>query len=513
MCEDVLGTGYPADATVTFAAGSKLFNTVNNNYPFAGNTLQIEKLIPKEIKQRDFFKGIINMFNLYVSPDPTNQRNLIIEPREDYYLQDTFDLTDKIDLSKPIEIKPIGNLNASEYLYKYKDDGDYYNKKYNENWIRSYGDREVSVTSDFTKKTHKTEVIFSPTPSVAPPQKNKVLPTIIGLDQNNQAITTKNNIRILYYGGLKDTVDTWTHFESTFSQDDFTQYPYMGHFDDPFNATEDINFGLVKEVYYDDTIEPITVTNNNLYNKYHKKFIDEITNRNSKIVTAWVYITPSDFKQWDFRSQYYFENGYFRLQEIKGYNPSENSLTKCTFLQIREATIFDNSPIPIDGGGGFVPAGGGFNDGGVIDGEFQPTKGKSSNSHQGNNNYTGGKDKNIVGLDNIIAPDSYKITIQGDGNKVYSKSEYITLENSHNNIIDSGLKDVTLINTDGLTITESNVTYINGIKVDSFTDHHSGFYKIEAPDTVTVEENKQMTNWNRLEIDGTLIIDGELILK
>jgi len=51
------------------------------------------------------------------------------------------------------------------------------------------------------------------------------------------------------------------------------------------------------------------------------------------------------------------------------------------------------------------------------------------------------------------------------------------------------------------------------VKVDSFTDHHSGYSKIEATDTVTVEENKQMTNWNRLEIDGTLIIDGELILK
>ena len=82
-----------------------------------------------------------------------------------------------------------------------------------------------------------------------------------------------------------------------------------------------------------------------------------------------------------------------------------------------------------------------------------------------------------------------------------------------NNIIEAGVRDVVLLNSNGLTIEESNVTYINGIKVDSFTDHHSGFYKIEAPDTVTVEENKQMTNWNRLEIDGTLIIDGELILK
>ena len=44
-------------------------------------------------------------------------------------------------------------------------------------------------------------------------------------------------------------------------------------------------------------------------------------------------------------------------------------------------------------------------------------------------------------------------------------------------------------------------------------DYHSGYSKINSGDTVTIEENKQMTNWNKLEIDGTLIIEGELILK
>ena len=49
--------------------------------------------------------------------------------------------------------------------------------------------------------------------------------------------------------------------------------------------------------------------------------------------------------------------------------------------------------------------------------------------------------------------------------------------------------------------------------VEDSTDHHSGFYEIEVGQTVTIEENKQMTNWNNLLIDGTLIIEGDLILK
>ncbi len=49
--------------------------------------------------------------------------------------------------------------------------------------------------------------------------------------------------------------------------------------------------------------------------------------------------------------------------------------------------------------------------------------------------------------------------------------------------------------------------------VEESTDHHSGFYEIEVGQTVTIEDKKQMTNWNGLDQFGTLIINGDLILK
>jgi len=55
------------------------------------------------------------------------------------------------------------------------------------------------------------------------------------------------------------------------------------------------------------------------------------------------------------------------------------------------------------------------------------------------------------------------------------------------------------------------VDFIDHLNV--FTDHHSGFYKIEAPDTVTIEDRKQMTNWGGLIVDGTLNVDGQLIIE
>lgn len=515
MFEDSLGSSYGGDAQLDISVGA-FYNKYNNQYPALGDSLNVNKVIPKQVKQRDFLKGIINMHNLYIQVDPDNDRNLIIEPREDFHTFDSIDISTKIAQDRDFEIKPVGNLNASEYLYTYKADVDYYNKKYTEAWSRVYGDRIINVLNNFTKVVKKTELVFSPTTMVAPPQKDKVLPTIIGINQNNEPTTTKSNIRILYYGGLKPCTETWRHSESTFNFTNNSTYPYMGHFDDPFNATLDLNFGLVNEVYYDDTLQNINITNNNLYNLYHKRLIDEVTSRDSNIVTAYVYLTPSDYKQWDFRKLYRFENAYFRLQKIEGYNPTSEELTKCEFLQLKEANVFEPQIIGLDGDGtGITPDTGGSGPStGVDDKEPKPVKGTKSNQNPDNNNTTG-RGVSYLGEDNYIAPDSYFVDIVGAGNKVYSGASYITLKNSHNNIIDAGVSNVTLINTDGLTISESNVTYVNGVRVSDrgVTDHHSGLKLIDSGEEYTIEINKQMTNWNKLTNNGTLIIDGDLILR
>lgn len=45
------------------------------------------------------------------------------------------------------------------------------------------------------------------------------------------------------------------------------------------------------------------------------------------------------------------------------------------------------------------------------------------------------------------------------------------------------------------------------------TDHHSGYYYIAPAQTVTVSSNKQMTTWGVLDIDGSLVVDGQLITE
>jgi hypothetical protein len=503
------------EATITCSVGA-FFNKVANTTLIQGDEFVINSAIPFGYKQKDFLTSIINMYNLYIDVDPNDPKNLIIEPRDDFYGSGIVDIEHKVAIDKGIDLIPMGEMNAQRYIFKYKTDKDYWNQTYEANWQETYGEREVTVTNEFVQKDEKNELIFSPTPIVGLPANDRILPTIIAQDDLGQPIKTKSNIRILYYGGLIDNFQNWQHAETIvwYTPDLLTprtQYPFAGHFNHPFNPTLDINFGLVKELYYDSVLNPIVWTNNNLYNKYWSKYINEVTDKDSKLVKCWVNLSHHDFNSWSFQDSYFFNNAYHRLNKINGFNPTNENLTKVEFIKIKQSPVF----IPVDNTTTGAPEGIGFPPPNVDDGETAPIFADSlskNNFNPDNNNFNVRNNQTVTGSNNRISYGAKSVTILGDGNFV-GESNDILLDNSHDNVIDSGLTNVTLINTTGITVSESNVTYINGVKVDSISDHHSGYSKIESTDTVTVQENKQMTNWNKLEIDGTLIIDGELILK
>ena len=71
------------------------------------------------------------------------------------------------------------------------------------------------------------------------------------------------------------------------------------------------------------------------------------------------------------------------------------------------------------------------------------------------------KSSHVDGLDNFIDKSAIFVDIKGDNNKVFTGSKNITIQGD-NNVIESNLENITLINTSGVTVTESNVTYVNG---------------------------------------------------
>jgi len=469
MFVDSIGGEYGGNANLTMSVGA-FFPKVVNTYPAEGSTMKVDKLIPKNVKIKDFFNSIIKKHNLWIDIDPADSNNYIIEPRDEFLTTNIVNLDDKLDEGQDLVFNPMAKLDAAEFYFSDKEDKDYLNETYTaESNDRIYGDRTVLSTSEIVNGTKEVKTIFSPTVLAAPENSTRVLSTIMQKDDLGYHKPIDNNIRLLYYDGLKDG-KAWNHINWTggwpaipFGETK-VQYPYIGHFDDPYNATEDLNWGLVNKVYYDDNINPITITNNNLVNKYYSKQIQEYTSKESKIVTGMFNVTPNDFKNWSFRDLYWFRSGYFRLQKIEGYNPTGETLTKCVFLYLANTPTFSSGLIGLDGDDtGITPDGTGG--GSVTFTEGTPTKGTKTASGTDSNN-TGKRGVTVQGKYNYVAVDAYYVDIQGNSNQVWSEAQDIKIQGD-NNIIDGGVKNVTLINTDGLTISESDVTYINGVKVDA----------------------------------------------
>lgn len=448
-----------------------------------GNEIQMNNAIPRDIKQVDFVKGIVNMHNLYIQPQRENPNVLDIEPRDDFYSGDVIDWTERLDLSKDFIIEPLGALKDRIFEFKYKEDQDYYNKQYQDNYQEGYGEREFITDNEYLKNTKTVEVVFSPTPLVGDASHDRVTPEIFKEDPANGKTQLEHNIRIIYYGGLKDTNVGWTHTSSLVADVVNTQYPYAGHLDDPYNPTIDLNFGLPREIFYDGTWQAVNGTNNNLVNAYYYNQLNEITNINSKIVTGWFNLSPLDISNLSFKKDYYFNRSYFRLQKVIDYNPIGCGSTKCEFIKLEDIQPFNASTFVINGGAGSIT-------GGLTD-EALPTTTKSAQ----NGNVRGRRrDVDITGENNYVDPNAKNVKIVGDNNQVLGD-----------------VKNVVIFG-DNVTATESDKVYV-GKEEGALTDHHSGWELIQQDKTAIVAEFKQMINHNKLEIDGTLNIDGTLILE
>jgi hypothetical protein len=301
------------------------------------DNINLNIYIPRNILQKDLFTWVVKMFNLYITEDKEREKHLIIEPYVDYYGNDTIDWTHKVARDKPWQIKPMGMLNSRFYEYKFKDDSDYYNENYKKKYSQNYGERLEDSGFQYAKDKQTVEIGFSPTVLVQYSGTDKIVPSIHKKTKGNsvdQEERMDSNIRILMAKKITG-VASWRILNgSSFSNnglgDPLTVYGYAGHFDDPVNPTKDINFGAANEIYFD----PEIYTTNNLFNDYWSEYLAEIADKDSKILSCYVHLTPLDIAQLDFSKAILIDGIRFRLNKIEDFDYTNNELVKVELLKI-----------------------------------------------------------------------------------------------------------------------------------------------------------------------------------
>lgn len=300
---------------------------------------------------------------MYVVEDTFRSKHLIIKPYIEYYdidgqsllsiddfnsllnVNDTdhllitdgtiqyLDWTYKIDRSSPMKLKPMSELNGRYFEFKYKNDNDYYNEQYQKKFAEPYGTRIEDSGFDFAKDKQTAEVIFAPTPLVGYLGEDKVIPTIY--KQNNGVEdNTEHVIRIMQAKKITGVTSYDVKNGSTILAS-LTNYGYAGHLDDPNNPNADLNFGVPKELFFELNTDYPTA---NLFNAYWSEYVAEITDKDSKLLSAFVYLKSKDIFNLDFAKLIYIDGSLFRLNKISDYNPTDIGITKAEFLKVIETT-------------------------------------------------------------------------------------------------------------------------------------------------------------------------------
>jgi hypothetical protein len=332
--------------------------------------ITMKNCLPKGIQQKDFFASICRMFNLYVFEDSQKTTHLLIEPYIEFYrtgagflkindlgelllhgetgdttgllllsdpVADSIDWSNKVDYSKEISIKPMSELNARYYDFVYTEDDDYYNEVYNKKYNESYGDRKEDTGYQFADDRSEVKVIFSSSVLTNDSSDTKLRANVFKLT-NNLEERKDNNIRIMLF--KKSTTSTWSiKEESSAGQGNLrtglTTYGYAGHFDDPDIPTADINFGVPNEVYFK-LASPYT--SSNLFNTWWDSYLAEIINKDSKLLSCYLYLTIQDIYSLDFAQLIYIDGALWRLNKVIDFNPSIPKTTKVELLRLIELT-------------------------------------------------------------------------------------------------------------------------------------------------------------------------------
>ena len=357
-------------------------------------TLKINEFI-WDMEQTKFVKSILNLFNIYIQVDTTNNNKLILKTLPEFY--DNTNITHyNIDYSNKIDISTLSNKLKKKYIYKYSHNNDNIlsNLYKNENGLE-FGEYKYTIDTNYivddfqleldyqsyrcdmvkTKyelnipETHTGYTAFGDNYLQVPNFSNDINNNIrtdikrigknIGIYNTNKMLwvsgsTVYNNAYYLKYiptpsGNTTFTYDyVYIFNECSMIQPVTKTYSYNGLYYYNGNSTN-YNSLLFNDIDYTTELSGLNITSiDNLFNKYYANQLENIVHQDSREVTMYVNMTYKDIFEFNFRNivqiegqNYYVQSLEFNLANLS--KPSKIKLLKMTVPNSNSSWIFGTS--------------------------------------------------------------------------------------------------------------------------------------------------------------------------
>ena len=251
----------------------------------------------------------------------------------------TIVLDNLIENNIDVQVKPFSVQGARSIRLGYKENKDFLSSKFLELTGEPFGQKLISNTgTEFAKNEieiklpvatipHKSiELTNCPIPSFTDNDGNIIVgsPTIL----NTSAATGSMSWKLKSIFSGNSTV--------------YTSAPFTGNWSEiagGFNET-DSNFGQSLSFFSSQNYP-----NNNLYERYWKKYLQETYSENSREVKINVKLSVNDIDGWQFNEKFYYKNTLMRLIELNGISlTSRDNFVSATFMKRFDVLNIDIAP-------------------------------------------------------------------------------------------------------------------------------------------------------------------------
>jgi hypothetical protein len=312
-------------------------NTIFGLNPSLITTNTLLQTLRGELKQWDFLKGLMTMFNLVSIPDEDNPNNIIFEPYSDVFIPTAtagntlanrgieHDWTDKIDVSE-MKLNPLADLNKKTIFKFVEDDDDYSFNQYN-NLVGNhlYGSQKYDAT-EFTILDGEDEIEVEPFAAtlvkpLMPEFPSFITPALYAMNDDGTTEGFDNIPRIMYNNGIKSTgtsyeIPAQNGVVGSAAETDFLQFSHLSAVP-TITGSRDFHFGICQLMPGVGAPVP-----DNLFNLYWLPYYSELYNPNTRIMVIKVNLSPADINTFKFNDTVYIKNRVFRVNKID-YKPND----------------------------------------------------------------------------------------------------------------------------------------------------------------------------------------------
>jgi hypothetical protein len=276
--------------------------------------------------QAELVRDMVKMHNLVIIPDENNPTHVIIETMDDYLQSGgSADWTKKLDYEKDVVLYAPVDEQKKKFRWTYKAGGEYLSQLFVTIGKRVFGDYELYQTNnDFATGEEVMELGFASTPLNEVANTNLPIPKFV----DSQGAFVNAGARCLYVSSIDPTIAI---YDEVAEEGVLTPIFSFSHSDAiiPDVDSNDLNFA--PETYLQQYIAfPV----NNLFNRFWRRYYNEIYDEQSRIMEAYFTLDLNDYKSIQFNDVIFVKDSYWRVLEISDYAVGQRVSSKCKLIKI-----------------------------------------------------------------------------------------------------------------------------------------------------------------------------------